>query len=748
MRLILLLFIMIAFVHVQAQFAPNYQEEIERISQMEQKGFQRRRNGDLANARTSASQNFDVKYYRCEWEVDPAVRYIKGVVTTHFVMTSSGNSITLDLANEHIISSVTRNNVALSFTHMNGAVTVSFPVPIAGGVKDSISISYGGVPTTAFSPFTTATHGPNQDPAMWTLSEPFGAKDWWPCKNGLDDKADSIDVYIKHPAIYKAASNGLLKSETPVAGSGVITHWKHRYPIASYLVYFAVSNYNVLNNSVDINGTAVPMQTYCYPENQATFATGAQNAMNAMVQFSNLLGDYPFKKEKYGHVQFAYGGGMEHQTCSFMVNMGENLIAHELAHHWFGDKITCGNWEHIWLNEGFATHMASIYIENKFPANATVYRNAQINAITADSGGSVRVDDVNNPNRIFSQRLSYYKGSHLLYMLRWILSDAVFFSGVKNYLQDPALAYGFATTNDLKSHLEAVSGKDLTYFFDQWFIGEGYPSYKVQWFPEGNNVQIKVSQTTSHASVGFFKLPLPILFQNTGTGQQKLVVVDHTTNDQVFLENLGFEPNLVTFDPEKWLISKNNVITKSSDPLPVTFETVKVQCLGDQPQLIWTTSEELNADHFEIQKSSNAVNWSKIGSVEAAGNSTDLKHYTYTDYTTQANGDYYRIAEQDMDGKVQYSRILRNTCGTLQKSDLIISPNPVADLLHFRTNGENRGGMNVSIYNADGHLERLEHVSQTNSNSINVSAMQHGVYILQVEDVVSKSIKAVRFMKE
>ncbi|MCF2520785.1 hypothetical protein [Dyadobacter sp. CY351] len=142
MRLILLLFIMIAFVHVQAQFAPNYQEEIERISQMEQKGFQRRLNGDLANARTSASQNFDVKYYRCEWEVDPAVRYIKGVVTTHFVMTSSGKSITLDLADEHIISSVTRNNVALSFTHMNGAVTVSFPVPIAGGVKDSMSI-YG-----------------------------------------------------------------------------------------------------------------------------------------------------------------------------------------------------------------------------------------------------------------------------------------------------------------------------------------------------------------------------------------------------------------------------------------------------------------------------------------------------------------------------------------------------------------------------------------------------------------------------
>ncbi|MCF2505069.1 T9SS type A sorting domain-containing protein [Dyadobacter sp. CY107] len=747
MRLFLpVLFLIISNV-CQAQQADSKNTEIEEIADVEQKRFQRRMTAGDLNARTAASQNFNVTYYRCEWDVDPAIRYIKGKVTTHFVMTASGNSLVLDLANEHTVSSVTRNNVALSFVHSNNLLTVSFQSPLASGVKDSISVTYEGVPPTAFGPFATATHGPNQDPTMWTVSEPYGARDWWPCKNGLDDKADSIDVYLKHPAKYKGASNGILQSETVVANSKVVTHWKHRYPIASYLVCLAVSNYNVLNNSVVIGGTTIPMQTYCYPENQAVFAAGAQNAMNAMVQFSNLLGDYPFKNEKYGHVQFAFGGGMEHQTCSFMVNMSENLIAHELAHQWFGDKITCGNWEDIWLNEGFATHMASIYIENKTPANAAVYRNAQINAVTAQPDGSVWVDNVNDPNRIFNQRLSYYKGSHLLYMLRWILSDAVFFTAIKNYLQDPALAYGFATTAQLKSHLEAASGKDLTYFFNQWFTGQGYPSYKVEWFTENDQVQVKLDQTTSHASVNFFELPVPLLFENTGTGQKKLVVLNNVANGQTFLEPLGFTPNQVTFDPEKWLISKNNNVVQVSDPLPVTFESVKMQCSGDQPQVVWTTSEEINAGYFEIQNSVDAVNWSVIGSVDAAGNSAHLKHYTYTDIGL-AKGQYFRILEHDVDGKTQQSRIVRNTCENLQRSDLIVSPNPVESELFFQTTDAAPGARTVSIYNSDGHLALTEQISSLHAGSIHVSKLARGIYILQLEDTGAKMIKAVRFFKE
>jgi len=402
-------------------------------------------------------------------------------------------------------------------------------------------------------------------PVMWTLSEPYGSRDWWPCKNGLDDKADSIDILVTTPVAYKAASNGLLQSETLSAGGTKKTAWwKHRYPIASYLVCFAVTNYSVFTNSVQLGATSLPMQTYCYPENLGSFQANTPLVLNAMQLFHNLFGDYPFIKEKYGHVQFGWGGGMEHQTATFIVNAGEGLMAHELAHQWFGDKITCASWEDIWLNEGFATHLTSIYLEAKYPASVSTTRKNEIASITSVPGGSVWVNDTNNVGRIFDGRLSYTKGSHLLYMLRWILGDAVFFQGVGQYLKDPALAYGFARTSDLQRHLEQVSGKNLGGFFDDWFKGQGYPSYSVDWSQLGSSfVKIKMNQVSSHPSVGFFELPVALQFRNAT--QAKTIVVDHKTNGEFFIRNIGFIADTVLIDPEYWLVTKNNSSRKIAD---------------------------------------------------------------------------------------------------------------------------------------------------------------------------------------
>ncbi|MEI2747579.1 MAG: M1 family aminopeptidase [Ferruginibacter sp.] len=167
------------------------------------------------------------------------------------------------------------------------------------------------------------------------------------------------------------------------AGTSIITHWKHRYPIATYLVCFAVTNYAVFNNSVQLGNVNLPMVTYCYPESQTAFEAGTQNTLDAMQLFSQYFGEYPFIKEKYGHVQFGWGGGMEHQTSTFIVSTNESLVAHELGHQWFGDKITCASWEDIWLNEGFATYLARFYMENKYPATVVANRLIVLNNITA-----------------------------------------------------------------------------------------------------------------------------------------------------------------------------------------------------------------------------------------------------------------------------------------------------------------------------------------------------------------------------
>ena len=191
--------------------------------------------------------------------------------------------------------------------------------------------------------------------------------------------------------------------------------------------------------------------------------------------YSNIFGPYPFIKEKYGQVQFGWGGGMEHQTSTFIVTPNETLMAHELAHQWFGDKITCASWQDVWLNEGFATYLTSMDAEVLFPQLTLLLRKQEIEKITSVPGGSVFVDDTSNVNRIFDSRLTYIKGSHLLYMLRWILGDSLFFRGMRSYLNDPSISYGFATTKDLQKNLEKVSGGNLDYFFKEWFYGQGYP---------------------------------------------------------------------------------------------------------------------------------------------------------------------------------------------------------------------------------------------------------------------------------
>jgi hypothetical protein len=303
------------------------------------------------------------------------------------------------------------------------------------------------------------------------------------------------------------------------------------------------------------------MQTFCYPENLSLFQQNTPLVLASLKYFSKIFGDYPFIKEKYGQVQFGWGGGMEHQTSTFIVSPDESLMAHELAHQWFVDKITTASWQDVWLNEGFATHLASMDMENKYPLTVTATRKSEIQKITSLPGGSVFVTDTSNVARIFDSRLTYTKGSHLLYMLRWILGDSVFFKGMRSYFNDSSIAFGFAKTKDFQRNLEKVSGRDLNYFFNEWFYGEGYPSYNVQWDQlDKNSVRIKINQTTSDPSVAFFELPIALQFKNAS--QQKTVVADNKTNGETFIKNIGFVADTVMIDPDYWLITKNNTSEK------------------------------------------------------------------------------------------------------------------------------------------------------------------------------------------
>ena len=520
-----------------------------------------------ANAKSSitfrennATTNYNIIYHRASWQVDPNIKYIKGSIFSLFkTKDQSINELVFDLSDNMIINEITYHNLNLNYIHQNNELIIQFPQFINPNTLDSLTVNYEGSPdSNGFGSFETATH--DGVPILWTLSEPYGSRDWWPNKMSLVDKIDSIDIFITTADQYKAGSNGLLVGDGSKDGFTTY-HWKHRYPIASYLVGIAVTNYAIYNDLVPMpDGSNLTVLNYVYPENLENAKNQTKEIIPIIQLYNQLTIPYPFAKEKYGHAQFQWGGGMEHQTMSFMVHFGQSLMAHECAHQWFGDYITCGSWEDIWLNEGFASYFEGLTQEAYYPAIWEQWKFSKLNSIVSKPDGSVRVNDTSSVSRIFSSRLTYNKGAYVLHMMRWVLGDQTFYKAIQNYLKNTKLAGGFARTPDLIKEFENASGYDLTKFFDQWYYKEGYPSYSLvlNHDPKDNKNKLTIYQSQSDPSVNFFEMPVPVQFFQNGIGTT--LVFDHKFSGQEFPVALSGKIDSLKFDPELWLISANNNI--------------------------------------------------------------------------------------------------------------------------------------------------------------------------------------------
>ncbi|MCK4664708.1 MAG: T9SS type A sorting domain-containing protein [Bacteroidales bacterium] len=531
----------------------GFSQEIN-IVELEQKQYLKKFNfvtSDVGN-------NYDIKYHYLEWEIDPAISYIKGKVSTNFVVTVNNiNEISFDLSSYMTVDSVLYHGNTVVFEHSYDVLYISLPDFLNIGQIDSVTVIYQGAPSSVgFGAFTQDYH--NESPIIWTLSEPYGAKEWWPCKQDLNDKIDSIDIVVITPSEYKVASNGLLISEN-INGTKKITHWKHRHPITAYLIAIAVTNYSVFSDYVPVGeNDSIEILNYVFPESLSYLQEDSKDIIESFQFYNEIFIKYPFSDEKYGHAQFCWGGGMEHQTMSFMGSLNYYLMVHELAHQWFGDYITCGSWSDIWLNEGFATYCEGLCCERFFPDNWLNWKKGRIDYITSLPNGSVYVEDTSSVYRIFDGRLSYNKGGIVLHMLRCELGDSVFFAAIKNYLNDPDIADNYARTIDLQNHFEAAADTTLSEFFSDWIYGEGYPEYTVYWNQDNENlVNFKINQEQSHLSVDFYEMHIPLKL--CGSDADTVFVFHHLSSGQEFSVNPGFSVQSIQFDPE------NNIITKAPE---------------------------------------------------------------------------------------------------------------------------------------------------------------------------------------
>ncbi len=513
----------------------------------------------MSEVKYPGDSKIDVTYYKLNLKLTHTPNYLIGNVTVNAkIDTSSANSVYLDLATNLTVDSVLLFGASRPFTHSANKLTITLDRTYTSGEYVSLIVYYRGVPqsTSGFgTSFKFDTF--NGQPIIWTLSQPYGAKEWWPCKDTPADKADSADIWITVSTSLTPVSNGNLM-DVIVNGDGTHTYkWKVSYPIAQYLISLAIAVYTEYVNYYHYSPTdSMPIANYIFPSSFNQVKPQVDKTPLMLSIFEEHFGPYPFITEKYGHAQFTWGGAMEHQTVSSMGAWFDGIIAHELAHQWYGDLITCKDWHHIWLNEGFATYAEALYIESTqgIASYNNVINNRMNNAKNAS--GSIYVQDITDIWQIFNSVRSYTKASLVLHMLRGIVGDETFFNILRTYSYHPSVAYGVAVTEDFQAIAENVSGLDLGYFFQQWIYGENYPRYSIVWnkYNAGSNLWnlvVNINQQTN-SNPAYFTMPVQIKVSRA-TGDTTVTLFNNAQN-QLFEIAIEGEPASISFDPNNYIL--------------------------------------------------------------------------------------------------------------------------------------------------------------------------------------------------
>ena len=544
---------------------------------------QTKQNSLLKTATLNASQiveteKYDVHFYSLNLNMTNTSSYLSGTAEIHAKANSNLDSALFELYPSMIIAEVRVNGLIVNFSRLGTAVKV----PVNSSVNQNfvIEISYSGNPPTAQtnplggSGMTAGTSPSWGNKVVWSLSEPFSAYEWFPCKQSLRDKADSSFVAVTVPDTCKAGSNGVLINTVPLGNGFTRYEWKNKHAIDYYLISVAVAKY--IEYSFYANPVGAPnpilIQNFIY-DNPQTF-NYFQNQINEtadfMELFYDLYGPYPFEDQKYGHCMAPIGGGMEHQTMTTQGSFSKGLTAHELAHQWWGNSVTCASWSDIFINEGFASYSEYVMLENLYPAEKVQHMLDVHDNVLSQTGGSVWFSDTLNENRIFNGRLSYDKGSGIIHSIRYLMNnDSLFFAGLREFQNDfkDSVARGI----DFRNKMQEISSINYTPFFEQWYFGEGYPTYSIRWKQIGQDLLLELKHTASKPSVTpTFTNPIDLRFIRQGMNDT-LIRFDVASNSQQFyISNFGTLSSTITVDPQNWIINTIGTIIQDNSLVNLT----------------------------------------------------------------------------------------------------------------------------------------------------------------------------------
>ena len=537
----------------------------------------------LYNWQSPLLDNYDVKFYWLDIEVSDTETKVSGKVTINAQAVAAIDTFAFELIPVMSINKILIDGTEYTAWSRTGD-NVLVPVdPISQGNDFSAEIYYNGNPGSGgfFSGLSKAYSEQYQTSVVWTLSEPFAAKEWFPVKQDLEDKADSCWVFLTTDSDNMAGSQGILTQVVDLGNGKSRYEWKSSYPIDYYLISFAVANYQEYNTYAhpeEMNGDSILIQNFIYdaPGCLENYKDEIDETASMIEMMSEKYILYPFHEEKYGHCLTQLGGGMEHQTMTTIGGFGFGLVSHELGHMWFGDNVTCATWSDIWINEGFATY--SNYLAEEFLhgwESGKAFMIASQNSAMSQPGGStyIPIEEIAEDNvwRIFSGRLSYRKGAAIIHTLRHEIQDDSLFFAVMGTFQTE-FTDSTATGDDFRQVAEDVTGMDFEQFFDQWYYGEGYPIYNYEYYMVNGTFHLTSTQTTSSPSTPLFVMLMDYKLK-FADGTDTTVRFMQTDNLNTFEVFTGKEVTGVTVDPEAWTMEKvdNISVTLEETELPVYF---------------------------------------------------------------------------------------------------------------------------------------------------------------------------------
>ncbi len=559
---------------------------------------------------------YDVTFYDLSVRIDPADSSLVGDVWVHAgSLVDTLERIDLDLIDSLTVDSVGGNGTA--FTHANGLLTVELDRLYTSGESFAVRVYYGGEPRPFHrNGLIWKTHGSH--PIVYTMVEPFFSNHWWPCKDVPWDKADSAEVTITFPQGLAGVSNGAHIATTSPEPGWLSTTWRHRYPIPPYLIMIALSNYELIADVYD-NGVdpEVTIAHWVFPEDRVAAETTFALVPEMMAGLEEVFGPYPYRDERFGHAEVSGVGAMEHNTCvsfggSLIVgNRGSDaVVVHELGHQWWGDLVTCEDWNDIWLNEGFATYSEKLWAEHRYGARVLP---AAMKGEEYHGSQSVYVQPVPDLDSLFSAkyyRAIYGKGSWVLHMIRRAVGEEDFFDILERHKTESLARGGIANTEQFRATCEAESGLDLERFFRQWVYLSGSPSFRVLPFvsASGESLWVRFAQDPTEDTC--FAVDIDLAIAREGGGDTTLTLSMDTWAD-TFLVAPGGRIDSLRFDPDNWLLD-DGFAGPVDEVLAIDQDTVLTMGGDGQILLAWEVLDSFVTGVRLYSAPSDEGPWSRV----------------------------------------------------------------------------------------------------------------------------------------